>query len=60
MFDEELDPKTKKPKPRNLGQMSISELQDYITDLKAEITRVEGDIEKKKASQAAAAAIFKS
>lgn len=60
MFDEELDPKTKKPKPRNLVNMSISELQDYIADLKAEITRAEGDIEKKKASQAAAAAIFKS
>lgn len=60
MFDEELDPKTKKPKPRNLSQMSISELKDYIEDLKAEIARVETDIEKKKASQAAANSIFKS
>lgn len=61
MFEEEL-PK-KKPSgefPRNLDGMSISELQDYILDLKSEIERVEGDISKKKASQDAAASIFKS
>lgn len=61
MFEDEL-PK-KKPTsefPRKLDGMSIDELQDYINDLKGEIDRVQGDITKKKASQDAAASIFKS
>ncbi len=60
MFDEELP----KPKtagfPRNFENMSISELEGYIGELRAEIVRAEGDIAKKKASQEAAASIFKS
>jgi uncharacterized small protein (DUF1192 family) len=59
MFDEEL-PKPKTAEfPRNLDGVSIDELQDYISDLKAEITRVEDDIAGKKASQNAAASFFK-
>lgn len=60
MFDEDL-PK-KKPDgdfPRNLDNMSIHELQEYVTALKEEIARVEADMAKKKASQDAAASIFK-
>ncbi|HBR67980.1 MAG TPA: DUF1192 domain-containing protein [Rhodospirillaceae bacterium] len=60
IFDEDLP----KPKtagfPRNFANMSIGELEDYIGELKAEIARAEGDIVKKKASQEAAASIFKS
>lgn len=60
MFDEDLP----KPKtagfPRNFENMSISELEDYINELRAEISRAEEDIGKKKASQAAAASVFKS
>ncbi|GJL84420.1 MAG: hypothetical protein DHS20C02_01950 [Micavibrio sp.] len=59
MFDEELP----KPKtagfPRNFENMSVSELEDYIEELKAEISRAEEDITKKKASQEAAASVFK-
>lgn len=59
MFDEEL-PKPKTAEfPRNLDNMSVSELEDYITDLKDEIEKVEADIAKKKASQDAAASVFK-
>lgn len=43
----------------NLGQMSVEELQDYIQNLRQEITRVEAEIERKKASTAAADAFFK-
>jgi len=39
--------------------MSISDLQDYVTQLQNEITRVESDIKNKKASQEAAASVFK-
>lgn len=60
MFDEELPKKQTADFPRNLETMSVAELNDYIADLKDEITRVEADIAKKKASQDAAASIFKS
>jgi uncharacterized small protein (DUF1192 family) len=62
MFDEEMLPKKKKTTefPRNLVDMSITELEDYIAEMKSEIARVEGDIAKKKASRDAAASVFKS
>ncbi len=43
-----------------LVDMSIGEMKDYIKELQEEIIRVEEDIKKKQASQAAAASIFKS
>ena len=59
MFDEEI-PKSKTAEfPRNMDDMSISELEAYISDLKEEISKAQGDIAKKKASQDAAASIFK-
>lgn len=58
-LDDENDPKTKKPKSRNLDDLSIDDLQEYITDLEGEISRVKSEIEKKKASKAAADAFFK-
>jgi uncharacterized small protein (DUF1192 family) len=61
MFDEEFKPR-KKPgfEKKNLVDMSIDEIEEYIGDLKAEIQRSQDDIVKKKASIAAAASIFKS
>ena len=59
MFDDLPIKKTTEDFPRNLDGMSISDLEDYITALKDEITRVEGDIKAKKASQEAAASAFK-
>lgn len=59
MFDDEL-PKPKTSEfPRNLENLSIDELKEYIEELKAEIQNAETDIEKKKASQDAAADFFK-
>lgn len=60
MFDDDLDPKTKKPKPRSLDKMSVEDLREYINDLKAEIARAEADIAKKQAHKDAAALLFKS
>lgn len=60
MFDDDLDPKTKKPKVRDLSIMSVDELEEYISDMKAEIERVEQEIAKKKAHAEAASSIFKS
>ncbi|MCC6598121.1 MAG: DUF1192 domain-containing protein [Alphaproteobacteria bacterium] len=61
MFGEDL---SKKPKtqdfPRDIVSMSVSDLEIYIGELEAEIIRVRGDIQKKKASIEAASSIFKS
>ncbi|TWT02055.1 DUF1192 domain-containing protein [Reyranella sp. CPCC 100927] len=57
--DDELDPRTKKPQPKNLDPMSVEELGDYIAELKAEIGRVEVKIKAKQAHAAAAQMFFK-
>lgn len=59
MFDDDLDPKTKRLKPRSLDKLSIDDLQNYIADLKTEITRVEDDIAKKEAHKNAISNLFK-
>ncbi len=59
MFDEELDPKTKKPKLKNLSDMSVDELEGYIAGMKDEIARVEAEIVRKKAHKDAASRFFK-
>ncbi len=56
--DDDLDPKTKKGKPRDLTDMSVSELQEYKADLAAEIERVEADIAKKEAHKSAIDSVF--
>ena len=59
MFDDLPKPKTDSNFPRDLTDMSVDEIEDYIGDLKAEITRAEVDIKTKKASANAAEAFFK-
>ena len=60
MFDDDLDPQTKKTKPKDLSVMSLEELQDYVQDLKNEIVRVEAEIDKKAAYSQQAESFFKS
>lgn len=59
MFDDLPTKKTTADFPRDLTEMSISDLGDYIAELEGEIERVKADINTKKASQEAAAAAFK-
>ena len=59
MFDDLPTQKKENEFPRNLVEMSVSELQEYVGELQDEIKRVEDDMEKKKASQEAAASVFK-
>lgn len=60
MFDDDLPlKKTTHEFPRKLENMSVSDLEEYISDLKEEISRVEGDIHAKKASMDAASSVFK-
>ena len=59
-FDlDDLDPRQKKPKPRNLDDLNIEDLQEYVAVLKAEIERVEAKIKAKQSHAAAAASFFK-
>ena len=60
IFDDDTDPKTRKQKQRQLDNLSVPELRDYIQQLKNEIGRVEADIQKKEKHKAAADALFKS
>lgn len=51
-----------KPKdwiPRDIEKLSILQLEEYISELKKEIDRVESDINSKKNHATAAEAIFK-
>lgn len=59
MFDDDLDPKKKPAKAKNLEPMSVDELTDYVETLKAEIIRAEAEIAKKKAYASAASSFFK-
>ncbi len=59
MFDDDLDPKTKRLKPRALDKLSVDDLKTYIDDLKTEIKRVEDDIAKKEAHKNAISNLFK-
>lgn len=57
--DDDLDPKTKRLKPRALDNLSVDDLRAYIADMKAEIVRVEADIVKKEAHKNAISGLFK-
>lgn len=59
MFDDDLDPKTQRLKPRNLDTLSIDDLKTYIDDLKAEILRVEKNITQKETHKNTISNLFK-
>jgi uncharacterized small protein (DUF1192 family) len=56
---EELEPRKKVPEKRNLEPLSVEELNDYITELEAEIARVRAAIGGKQSVRAGAEALFK-
>ena len=60
MDTDDLEPMTPKGGKKDLDEMSIEALGEYIDQLKAEIARVEAAIETKKAARAGADAFFKS
>jgi len=59
MDTDDLEPRKAKPKLKNLDPMSVEDLSEYIEELKAEIRRVEENMQKKKAHLSAAAGLFK-
>jgi uncharacterized small protein (DUF1192 family) len=59
-FDlDDLDPRQKKPQPRNLDALNIEDLKEYAAALQGELARVEAKIKAKQSHAAAAAAFFK-
>ena len=55
----ELEPKKKTEKPKNLEEMSISALGEYIEELKAEIARAAAMIKEKEVARDGANSVFK-
>ena len=60
MDESELEPLTKKPKPKDLEVMSIEALNEYIADLEAEIERARAEIDAKHDHRSQAESVFKS
>jgi uncharacterized small protein (DUF1192 family) len=59
MFDEDLEPRNKKPQPKDLSRLGVAELEEYIATLRAEISRAEGEIAARKKQRSGAESIFK-
>jgi len=56
---EDLEPRNRKPPPKNLDVMSIEALHEYIAELEAEIARTRETIAAKKKARSGADAVFK-
>jgi uncharacterized small protein (DUF1192 family) len=59
MDEEELEPRRKRPQPKDLSLMGVVELEAYIAELEAEITRVRAEITAKLGQRRGAEALFK-
>lgn len=59
MEPEDLEPKTKKPPPKDLDVMSIEALGEYIAELEAEIARARAAIAGKETARSSAESVFK-
>jgi uncharacterized small protein (DUF1192 family) len=59
MNPDEIDPRPKPAKPRDLEAMSIEALKDYIAELEAEIARARSVIGAKQAARSAADGVFR-
>ena len=58
LTDDDVDPRTKRMKPRVLDALSVDDLRQYITDMQTEIQRVEAAIARKEKTRSAADAFF--
>ena len=56
---EDLEPRNKKPKPKDLEALGVEELEAYIEELEAEIARVKEKLTAKQAYLSGADSLFK-
>ena len=59
MDEEDLTPRKRLQKLRDLDPLSIEDLEEYIAELEAEIRRVRDDIEKKQRHRAGVEGLFR-
>jgi uncharacterized small protein (DUF1192 family) len=59
MDESELEPRRKRPMPKDLSLMGITELEAYIAELEAEIARTRTEIMAKLGQRRGAEAVFK-
>ncbi|MGH6991136.1 MAG: DUF1192 domain-containing protein [Stellaceae bacterium] len=59
MDEQDLEPRFKPPKKKDLTVMAVAELEDYIVGLEAEIERARGEIAAKRNQRGGAEALFK-
>jgi uncharacterized small protein (DUF1192 family) len=59
MDEEELEPRRRPAKPKDLTLLGIEELESYIAELEAEIARVRVEITAKLGQRSGAEALFK-
>ena len=59
MEPEDLEPRTKKPAPKNLEVMSIEALHEYVAELESEIARVRETIAGKETARVGAETLFR-
>jgi uncharacterized small protein (DUF1192 family) len=59
MEPEDLEPRKKPPKPKDLTPFSVEELNEYIAMLEAEIARARAAIGAKQAHRAGADSLFR-
>ena len=57
---EDLEPRNKKPKPRDLDSLGIDQLEEYLAELQTEAARVEEKIAAKKSYLSGVDSFFKS
>ena len=60
MDPEDLLPRKVQPPKKNLEIMGVSELEDYIAELEAEVARARAMIDSKQSHRSGAEALFKS
>jgi uncharacterized small protein (DUF1192 family) len=59
MDEEELEPRRRPAKPKDLTLLGIEELESYVAELEAEIARVRVEITAKLGQRSGAEALFK-
>ena len=59
MDEEELEPRNKRSRPKDLSLMGVAELEAYIAELESEITRTRAEITAKLGQRRGAEALFK-
>jgi len=59
MFDDDLEPRTKRPKAKDLSLLSVGDLEEYIGALEAEIGRAKDEIARRKRQMSGAEALFR-